>query len=48
MNFVFGALTGAAVAVFVMDPAMLGNIFHYLGDLVTNKEFKDVVTNPGK
>ena len=41
MNFVFGALTGAAVAVFVMDPAILSGIFHYLGDLVTTKEWNN-------
>ena len=41
MNFVFGALTGAAVAVFVMDPAILSGIFHYLGDFVANKEWNN-------
>lgn len=48
MNFVFGALAGSVVTVFVMDPAMLGSIFHYLGDLVTSKELQDAVSNPGK
>ena len=48
MNFVFGAVAGAVVTVFVMDPALLSSIFHYMGDLVSNKELHDAVTNPGK
>ena len=48
MNFVFGAIAGTVVTVFVMDPALLSSIFHYMGDLVSNKELHDAVTNPGK
>lgn len=48
MQFVFGVMLGIVGTLVVVDPSMMSNIFHYLGDAVNNEELRSELTKPIK
>ena len=44
VNFIFGIVVGASIALFATNPSTLGNVLHWAGDHI---EQQDAIKLPG-